>query len=160
MSKASLELPRKPLCGWLVMAGYTKKDLKSHVRASSFLGFRSFFLPVSRARRLRHRPATLLCVCARGGIAVFPVGKTSGIRITPLRENPLVSPKRNGVSPRALPSNHNSRPITHSVIARAKRAEKESEDQRIELARFPEIHSLFPIACPNKPTKDWFSGGF
>ena len=159
MSKASLELPRKPLCGWLVMAGYTKKDLKSNVRASSFLGFRSFFLPVSRARWLRHQPATLLCVCARGGIAVFPVGKTSGIRITPLRrENPLVSPKRNGVSPRALPSNHNGRPITHSVIARAKRAEKESEDQRIELARIPEIHSLFPIACPNKPTQNCLSG--
>ena len=67
--------------------------------------------------------------------------------------------RKNGAPTRAQPSNRNGRPITRCVIGRAKRAEKESEDQRIELARFPGIHSLFHSACRNKPTQNCLSGG-
>ena len=92
-------------------------------------------------------------------------GKTSGKGNAAAARKPArFSHRKNGDPPLAQPSNNDGRPITQRVIASAKRTEKESEDQRIELARIPEIHSLFHTACRNKPTKDRFSreleGGF
>ena len=62
-------------------------------------------------------------------------------------------------TPAGATTQANGRPGRLCRPARAKRTEKEREDHGIELARIPEIHSLFRIARRNKPTKDWFSGG-
>jgi len=69
-----------------------------------------------------------------------------------------VSLRRNEREAQAQPPKQYGRPITLRVIARVKRAEKESEDQRIELNRIPEIHSLLHTACRRRPTKDRLSG--
>jgi len=65
--------------------------------------------------------------------------------------------RQNGAPPRTLPSNKNGRPITHSVIARVKRAEKEPERRYASLLAISEFPTLFHTACRNKPTKDCLS---
>ena len=69
------------------------------------------------------------------------------------------SRRKNSVPPQAQPSNNDGSPITQSVIARVKRAKKEPERRYASLLAISEEPTLFPIACPNKPTKNCLSGG-
>ena len=129
------------------------------------LGFQTLFQFASQTRTAM--PSGLPLGGLVRFVTPFCCGKTSGERAAARdRERRIrrcggytsssyrsVFPQEKRRSPAGDTTQAIGRPVTQSVIASAKRTEKESENQRIELNRIPEIHSLFHIACRNKPTK-------
>ena len=94
---------------------------------------------------------SILCV----SVAVFSAEKTSG----KVRRcgGAIVKPACFAAAKRRSSASATTQQMRQARTAapsgRAKRAEKESGDHGIELARIPEIHSLFRKACRNKPTQ-------
>ena len=101
-----------------------KIRLCEQARPSIFRPFFCAFHALDHA--LRDRPAVHYCVVSPAGGAVFPAGKTSR------KSNALVN---QAAVRTATPSGF------------AKQTEKAGEDQRIELARIPEILRLFHTDC-------------
>ena len=93
-----------------------------------------------------------LCVCD----AVFTAAKTSGMGNASCGWRARFAAAKTAF-PEGATTQVVGRPGRLRRPERAKRAEKESGDHRGELARSRGLCSLFRIACPNKPTKDWFS---
>ncbi|MBQ1946925.1 MAG: hypothetical protein II343_08370, partial [Clostridia bacterium] len=73
---------------------------------------------------------------------------------------PLVFPAGKTAYPAGDITQAIGRPITQSVIARVKRAEKEPEIRGASLLAHSDFPTLFPIACRYQPTQDCLSGGF
>ena len=133
----------------------SKKNRRKRMQASLPRFFSGFFFSVLRTlAELRSAD------CRFGGLcescAVFSAEKTSG-RVRRCGGVIVWKPARFAAAkrrPSASDSSlHQRQARTAAPSGRAKRAEKESGDQRIELARIPEIHSLFRTACRNKSTK-------
>ena len=93
----------------------------------------------------------------------FCCGKTSGGRCGALFPHILTRsffPRKKRRTPAGDTIQAIGRPITQRAIGRVKRAEKRTEVRGASLLAQSNLPSFFHIACRNKPTKDWFSGGF
>ena len=70
--KASLELPRKPVFGWLVSAGLSKKSLNPSGQVNLPIGFWLFFYPLRGCDGCAIGLPRLLTASARGGFTIVP----------------------------------------------------------------------------------------
>ena len=174
-SKASLELPRKPILGWLVAAGCMKKSRKlRYCKQACISSFRLFFCAFhARDHAMRDRPADCLSGYALGGSPFFLREKRAGGN----GDNaacgviPQLAPQR---IPRSFRRSETAK-AAHKSIKRQSaepcpaslrsKLKKDGEDQRIELARIPEILRPFSIRLPQLKTHptnmhDGFFGTF
>ena len=118
-------------------AVYIEKNRRKRLQASLHRFFSGSF-SACFARSRSCAPQTAPFVRGTSGYRRFCCGSA------------IVKPARFAAAKRRSPRGRNrttTRQADGTAIASAKRIEKESGDQRIELARIPEIHSLFRIAC-------------
>ena len=139
MRQESTKEPVVALVGrFLCRGSFMKKGKRRRMRASSpRSSFSPFSVCFANPRSVAPRTAALL-TCAFGE--------------RQLRLARSFRRSENGV-PRGRNHTSGRQARTAAPSGRAKRAEKEREDHRIELARIREILSLFRIACRNNPTK-------
>ena len=151
MVKASLELPRKPVLGWVVSAGYTKKRRKlRYCKQACISSFRLFFCAL-RAPGRRSRPGLpQCCVVALAEGRRCAAAKRADFTIAP-PQRPIL-PLVFSAEKTATPCAQATKAAVRGAALRgfAKQTEKDGEDHGIELARIPEILRLFHKTAATK----------
>ncbi|MBQ4551380.1 MAG: hypothetical protein IJA59_00340, partial [Clostridia bacterium] len=131
--------PRKPVFGWLVSAGLSKKSLNPSVQVNLPIGFRLFLYPLRGCDGCAIGLPRLLTASARGGFTIVPPQRHAF---------PLVFPQKKRRCPNA--------PRTKAAVcgaqlrARAKHAEKETGENRGKLACIRFLRFLFRYRLPRQ----------
>ncbi len=142
-------------CGWLhLIRGASRPTLsassKSHTpcRSSARFGRRLHLRFIPHRGRLIPPPSRgrLFAVDYPNG---FPLRGSSAERVTP---NPLVSPQRNGVPPRAQPHKLSAGPDGYAVWAREARRKRERRPPGRACSQ-PWNPLSFSISLPNQPNQ-------
>ena len=156
--KPSLELPRKPILGWLAAAGCMKKSRKlRYCKRACISSFRLFFCAFhARDHAMRDRPADCLSGYALGGSPFFLREKRA--RGTEITLPAALSPNSRRSAFPARFATAKRRPPPHTPAQRQSaepcpaglrsKLKKNGEDQWIELARIPEILRPFSYRLP------------